>query len=89
VEDRFQLLCDGRVRFTLTAPEGMTLRLEVLSAEGEVLSEGVSADGLPATVELREPACFVDDSTTLEVVVRPVGSDRTGEPYLLERDGSW
>jgi hypothetical protein len=38
---------------------------------------------------LPEPSCARDDSTTLLAVVRPVGSDRVAEPYVLERHGSW
>jgi tRNA A-37 threonylcarbamoyl transferase component Bud32 len=89
VPDNAQLLCDGTVRFTLTAPAGTTLRLEVLDRDGEIVGETVSGDGLPSTVAIREPSCFVDDSTTLDLVVRPVGSDRSPEHYVLERDGSW
>jgi eukaryotic-like serine/threonine-protein kinase len=90
VEDRWQLLCDGVLTLTLTAPEGMTLRLEVFDRSGEVLlGEAVSTGGLPGEVVLPEPSCARDDSTTLLAVVRPVGSDRVAEPYVLEREGSW
>jgi hypothetical protein len=89
VEDRWQLLCDGVLTLTLTAPEGMALRLEVLDRAGErLLGEAIST-GEPAEVSLPEPSCFQDDSTTLQAVVSPVGSDRVGDPYLLERRGSW
>ena len=89
VPDNMQLLCDGRTRFTLTAPVGTTLRLEVLDADGDLLGETVSGDGLPATAEVGEPSCISDDSTTLELVVRPVGSDRSAAAYVLEQEGTW
>lgn len=88
VADERQLLCDGRLRLTLTAPPGVTLRLQVLE-DGELLGEATSADGVPATVTLREPECLFDDSTTLQVRVEPIGSDRTAEPWVLERSGSF
>lgn len=88
VADKRQLLCDGRLHLTLTAPPGVTLRLQVLE-DGELLGEATSADGVPATVTLREPECFFDDSTTLQARVEPIGSDRTAEPYVLERRGSF
>jgi hypothetical protein len=90
VQDRWQLLCDGVLTLSLTAPEGMTLRLEVFDRSGEeLLGEAVSTGGLPGEVVLPEPSCARDDSTTLLAVVRPVGSDRVAEPYVLERHGSW
>jgi hypothetical protein len=90
VQDRWQLLCDGVLTLTLTAPEGMTLRLEIFDRSGEdLLGEAVSTGGLPGEIVLPEPSCARDDSTTLLAVVRPVGSDRVAEPYVLERHGSW
>ena len=88
VRDERQLLCDGELRITLTAPAGVTLRLEVLE-DGEVLGQATSADGVAASVTLREPECFFDDTTTLQARVSPVGSDRSAEPYVLERRGSF
>ncbi len=88
VGDGRQLLCDGRFTVTLTAPAGVSLRLEVLDGE-DVLGEAISADGVPASVTLREPECLFDDSGTLTARVSPVGSDRTAEPYHLERRGSF
>jgi hypothetical protein len=88
VKDNRQLLCDGRLQVTLTAPSGMSLRLEVLEGD-EVLRQATSADGVPATVTIDEPGCFSDDSTTLVARVSPIGSDRRAEPYRLERRGSY
>lgn len=88
VGDGAQLLCDGQLVVTLTAPAGITLRLEVLE-DDEVLAEATSADGVPSGVTLREPECFFDDSATLIARVSPVGSDRTADPYVLERRGSF
>jgi tRNA A-37 threonylcarbamoyl transferase component Bud32 len=88
VGDGRQLLCDGRFVVTLTAPVGVTLRLEVLEGD-DVLGETTSADGVPSPVSLSEQECFFDDSATLTARVSPIGSDRTAEPYLLERGGSF
>lgn len=89
VDDTFQLLCDGRLTLRVTAPAGATVRLEVLDADGSVRGEVTSADGVPGEVTLAEPNCFRDDSTTLLARITSVGSDRTAEPYLLEREGGW
>ncbi|MET0727331.1 MAG: serine/threonine-protein kinase [Acidimicrobiales bacterium] len=88
VTDSAQLLCDGRLRVALTAPVGMSLRLEVLDGD-DVLAEAISGDGVAASVALVEPECFFDDSATLIARVSPVGTDRTAAPYLLERRGSF
>lgn len=88
VVDQAQLLCDGTLRLTLTAPAGVAQRLEVLRDDEELARVG-STDGTPASLELVEPGCFSDDSATLEVRVSSIGADRTGQPYLLEVDGSY
>jgi hypothetical protein len=88
VRDRAQLLCDGSVEVTLTAPAGVAQRLEVLDGD-EVVRRAGSTDGTPAAVRLREPGCFSDDSTELEVRVSSIGADRSAEPYLLEVVGSY
>lgn len=86
VEDGFQVLCDGAVTVTLTAPAGVAQRLEVLR-DGEVLGTAVSADGAPGEVRLRERDCGGDDGGTYEARVTSVGSDRSAEHYRLERSG--
>jgi hypothetical protein len=88
VGDGSQLLCDGRFRVTLTAPAGMTLLLEVLDGE-EVLGQATSGNEIPATVALEEQECLVSDARTLTARVSPVGSDRSGGSYRLERSGSF
>jgi hypothetical protein len=88
VADDRQILCDGRLTVTLTAPARVSLRLELLDGD-EVVGQVTSADGVAASVVRREPGCFTDDSTTLTARVSPIGSDRTGEAYLLERHGSY
>lgn len=87
VQDGFQLDCGGRLRVTLTAPKGVAQRVEVLRGE-KVLGVAASADGLPARVEVVEPSCGSDDSTTLTVRVSTV-SGHSGSPYRLERSGSF
>ena len=88
VGDGSQLLCDGRFTVTLTAPPGVSMRLEVLDGD-TVLGQTASADGVPAAVGLDEPRCLNDDSTTLTARVSPIGSDRSAAPYRLERRGSF
>lgn len=88
VADHFHLTCDGTIRFDLTAPAGTSLRLEVLDG-GDRLGTVTSSDGVTASLQLREPRCMGDDATTLTARVTPVGSDRSAEPYRLERTGSW
>ena len=88
VSDNPQLLCDGQLHLTLTAPRGTSLRLEVLEGD-EVIDETASTDGIPATLDLREPDCFRDDTTTLTARVIPIGSDRSATTYSLERRGSY
>ncbi|MGE3619710.1 MAG: serine/threonine-protein kinase [Acidimicrobiia bacterium] len=89
VEDRFQLLGDGRLTVRLEGPEGVALRLRVRGPDGELRGEDVAADGVPAVVRLTEPRRGGDDSTTLRVEVAAVGSDRSAEPYRLSRSGSF
>jgi hypothetical protein len=88
VGDGIQLLCDGRFTVTLTAPAGMTLRLEVLDGD-ELLAQTTSADGVASSVTLADPDCLFGDATTLTARVSPIGTDRTAEPYTLERRGSF
>jgi Protein kinase domain len=88
VEDRLQLLCDGRVSITLEAPAGMALRLEVRDEQG-VLTEAMATEGAPAIVELTEQECGADDKAMLEIVVRAVGSERVPDGYVLTREGSF
>ena len=88
VGDGSQLLCDGRFTVRITAPEGMTLLLEVLD-EDEVLGQTTSARGVQGTVTLREDECFRSDARTLTARVSAVGNDRSGATYRLERSGSF
>jgi hypothetical protein len=89
VGDGFQLLCDGEVRLTITAPTGMALRLSILDTDGTTVAEQTSVDGDPGEVRLRDPSCFSDDARVLTARVTAVGSDRTGAPYRIERSGSF
>jgi len=88
VGDGAQLLCDGRFRVTITAPEGMTVRLEVLDG-ADLLGETTSADGVSATVQIQEQECFFSEARTLTARVSPIGSDRSAGEYTLVRDGSF
>ena len=88
VEDKLQVLCDGTLQFRLEAPAGMILGLEVLD-DGEVIGQDSTANGGPATVVRTEAQCGGDDTTTLEVVVRPMGDARVAGDYRLTREGDF
>ncbi len=88
VGDRLQVLCDGRLVVTLTAPPGLSLRLEVLEGDA-VLGTTTSADGVPASLRIEDPRCLFDDATTIIARVSAIGSDRSAAPYLLERSGGF
>ena len=88
VEDKLQILCDGVLEFRLEAPPGMVLGLEVRDASG-IIDQATSVAGTPAVLTLGEKQCGGNDSTTLDVVVRPIGSDRVADPYRLTREGDF
>jgi hypothetical protein len=89
VDDNVQFLCDGHLAIRLEAPPHIVLRLEVRDDDDKLLGAGTAVEGLPATVELGEARCGADDTTTLEVTVRPLTDDRTAENYRLSRDGDF
>jgi hypothetical protein len=89
VDDHYHFSCDGTVEITLTAPPGVSLRLQVFDDDGTELGTAVSADGEPGSVRLAEPQCGGDDSTTLTARVSSIGSDRTAASYSLTRSGSY
>jgi hypothetical protein len=82
--------CDNVLQLTLTAPDGVSMRIEALDAKDRVLGSAVSADGVAATVRLSQPGCSIDDAD-LELVAQVswVGSARSGDDYTLTRKGSW
>jgi hypothetical protein len=88
VGDGAQILCDGRFKVTITAPAGMTVRLEIVDGD-DVVAQTTSADGVPSSVELRETECFSSEARTLTARVSPIGNDRTGGEYTLARSGSF
>jgi hypothetical protein len=88
VDHSFNLFCDNELRVTLQAPAGATMRVEVLD-EGEVLGQAVSADGEPSTVALGQPDCFGNVNLDLTARVSWVGERRTGDTYVLTREGRW
>lgn len=88
VVDTFQLLCDGTLQITLTAPKGTSMRLEILD-DVNVIGTAVSSDGVPSTVTLVEPNCMGDDTADLVARVSWAGAARSSEPYRLTRSGSF
>jgi len=88
VGDGIQLLCDGELHVTLTAPAGVSQRVTVLDGD-EVLGTKASSDLEPATVTIGDPDCIFNDATTLRIRVESVGTDRSPEDYTLEATGSF
>ncbi|HSL57501.1 MAG TPA: serine/threonine-protein kinase [Acidimicrobiales bacterium] len=87
VTDRFQLFCDGTLRLTLTAPEGITLELTAFD-DGRSLGSVRAVAGEPGELVIVEPSCGSDDTTVLELVIRAVEGRSSGE-WVLERSGSF
>jgi hypothetical protein len=85
--DRWQLLCDARVRLSLTAPDGLDLEMQIFD-DGRDIGTITTPAGETTVAEMREPSCAQNDSTTLEVIIRGV-SGRSNEPWILEKEGSW
>jgi hypothetical protein len=82
--------CDNVLQLSLTAPVGVSMRIEAVDARNRVLGSAVSADGVAATLRLSQPDCSIDDAD-LQLVARVswVGAARTGDDYTLARKGSW
>jgi hypothetical protein len=87
VHDNLFDLCLGQFHVTLTAPPGVTDRVEIMRG-GEVLARAVSHDLQPATASAAEPSCFQDNSGWLTVRVTAV-QGRSAVDFRLTRSGSW
>ena len=88
VDDNPDLLCDGTLVVTLTAPRGATMHLDVL--EGNVIrGSATSSNGKPGAVRLDESECFGDDAADLVARVAYSGDGRSAANYRLERSGSF
>ncbi len=86
----FHLLCDGSAKVTLTAPAGVSMRLEVLDATtGKVLGQAVSRDAKPASVALRPDDCYGGQGADLDAQVSWSGTAHSGADYTLSRSGSY
>jgi hypothetical protein len=62
--------------------------LELLDGD-EVVAVTTSADGVASEVHLDERDCLFSEARTIVARVAPVGTDRTGAEYELERSGSF
>jgi tRNA A-37 threonylcarbamoyl transferase component Bud32 len=87
VDDRFQLLCDGELRVTLTAPANVAQRVRILDPDGDEVAKAVSGDGVPATAKVGDPNCLFDDGGTYVAEVSVV-SGNSATDYELARAGS-
>ena len=84
------IFCDNRLEVTLVAPDGATMRLDVLDTGGKVLGSAVSADGSKGTVTLTASAgdCYLGGQTRMVAQVSWQGARRTAADYVLTRTGS-
>lgn len=89
IDDEGDLGCNNTFRIGVTAPAGMTLRLVLRDEADELVGEATSADGVEGEITVRDPRCFRDDAGDYEAVVSAIGSDRSAEPYVLTRSGSF
>jgi hypothetical protein len=80
-------LCFGTLRFTLTAPAGVSDRVDVIR-NGKVIATATSSDGRPATASASEPSCFGRNSGWLTLAVSSV-SGQSATDFRLARSGSW
>jgi len=88
VADRPDLLCDGTLQITLTAPKGASMHLDVLEG-GVIRGSATSSNAKPGTVTLTEQSCLGDDSADLVARVSYAGDGRSAGSYRLERTGSF
>ena len=79
--------CWGSLTVTLTAPPGVTDRVQVRNGS-HVLATATSRDGRPATATVGKPSCFGGDGQHDTVTVSGV-LGQTGADYTLSRNGGW
>jgi hypothetical protein len=87
VNDNLLDFCTGQFRVTLTAPPGVTEKVEIVRG-GKVLASAVSESLQPSTASAGEPSCFHDNSGWLTVRVSAV-SGQSASDFRLSRNGSW
>lgn len=88
VRDETSLLCEGSVSLSVTAPNGMSLRVDVWQRAERLATERVGA-GDRSQIDIVEPGCPGDDSGVLEVRVSPIGDERSGDQYRLTVEGTF
>ncbi len=86
VKVRAHLFCDGGTRVTLTAPDGVSMRLALLNGQ-TVLDSATSTNGRPASATLASHDCFGASDGDLVAQVSWVGTARSGANYTLDRSG--
>lgn len=89
VADAGDVGCNNTLRVQIVAPAGTAVRLELHDADGAVLGETVSADGVAGEIAVRDPRCFRSDDGTYTAVVTSSGSDRSADNYVLTRTGGF
>ena len=87
VRDNLLDFCTGAFRVTLTAPPGVTLRVDVSRGQ-RLLASAVSRDGQAATARAGEPSCFSNNSEWLTVTVTAL-KGQTAENFRLSRNAGW
>ncbi len=86
-DDGFSLTCDGKITVSLSAPEGMALRMVVIRSDGATAADEIVAGGETVDASVGERCGSTDGDLAVEI--SPVGSDRTAEPYTLSRSGGF
>ncbi len=80
-------LCLTKFRVTLTAPSGVTDRVDVIR-DGRVLASATSTDLEPATATAAKPSCFDSGAASVTIRVSPVVGQSAGD-FRLVSSGSW
>lgn len=89
IDDAGDLGCNNTFRLRIVAPPGTSLRVELTADDGAPLGDATSSDGTQGELAVKDPRCFQDDGGGFVVEVSPIGSDRSGESYILTRTGSF
>ena len=89
IRDELDVGCNNTFRLRVVAPPGLSLQLTLLDADGEVVGQTTSADGIAGEISVRDPRCFRSDDGEYLAEVTATGSDRSADLYVLTRSGSF
>ena len=89
VGDGYQLLCDGRFTVTITAPAGHDAAPRGARRRRGDRRRPPAPTASPPASPSTTPTASSPTPRTLTARVSPIGTDRTGGDYTLERSGSY